>query len=330
MTEKFVFLLNQNQLNGIKILLKTLENKNCYAQEIEDICQKYKVSLTLGVLSCSTFYFSNLCDVKAYEKLLPRVAEKYFKEEIWNLLIDQGDYTKEELEEIFYNAFYNIKRQIKKDHQQIFEFFTSKQIQLKEPNLDKHGSGTLPYFHKLIIDHCQQKRHDLYFYEYLKQEFDVTQNDKNGNPYLHNLCRYSNDVRNFIILDPLSKKYIFQKNMSLLDSKGNTIYHLLFSDFSKYNVCATSKKFNLGHFVKYLGNFSQKKHDTCGINIFTHKNNKGFTVCDLIVKTHKKWKDNTFIKFGIGKSQINELKTILQFFKYDFSNDPKCIKKYFP
>ena len=73
MTEKFVFLLNQNQLDGTKILLKTLQNKNCYAREIEDICQKYKVSLTLGVLNSSNFYFSNLCHDKAYDKKL----EKY-------------------------------------------------------------------------------------------------------------------------------------------------------------------------------------------------------------------------------------------------------------
>ena len=101
--DNFVTLFSKEQLKGCQLIKDKLTNdtiEKTSVEELEDICDEYKIH----------FKFSIKISANRYSKLLPTVCDlNHYKPQIWDLLIDQGDYSPSELHELAQKTIFSSK-----------------------------------------------------------------------------------------------------------------------------------------------------------------------------------------------------------------------------
>ena len=324
-SNEFVALFTENQEEGCKLIKNLLQNEqeSASGDEIEDLCRQYNIHLK----------FSIQISTNRYEKLLPFVCTlKWFNREIWDLLIDQGNYTPNELIDIANGAISNGKVD-KTKKEKIFYWFIEHGIrQITQEN----------FFSWILLSF--RKKYD-FIREYIDNNFDLSMVDKNGNNFL-TICMKELPKWPYQ-LDPFSKKYIFkQDNKLVLQNKdGNTVYHVVLLDitltltltpsYSWYN----KSYYQMDKLVRCFSNFDQNKYFYYKIDLFSLKNNKGETILDTATRVMHdilKLKGVHYYLHNIKKkfykdcpALIKTFKSILTNFKYDFATDNKKMNTLF-
>jgi len=300
--------LNDEQVDGCNKILKLLYSKEATPMEIEDISKQYNIPLMF-----TSDYGTRSGGHKKLLEIYCDYCTKNFNPSICDLLMDQGNYSDEELSSYFTKAFYNKKisrYQTKKD---IFDWFIGKKIKLPMPYMYTSKS-TLPPFHKLLINHFDQKyERYVFFYNYLENNYDIEKVDqKHKNSAIHSYISqwYSWDNIRFDFLkftDSKSPKYAFSKPFCTVNNKNQTIYHLLFRKINKINMA------QLNILESIFKNYDMEEKDS----IFKIKElDTGMTVMELVCDLLQK----KILRFSNGSKLTN--KDLLKLFHYDFKKDP--------
>jgi len=314
---EFVTLFTKKQEKACKQIRDLLinEQESASSDEIEHLCKEHDIHLKFSIQISSN----------RYEKLLPFVCGlKWFNQEIWDLLIDQGNYTQDELNGFVERAMINSKTD-KTKKEKIFYWFI------------EHGINyiTQENLHQRIL-HSFRKKHN-FIIEYIDDNFDLSHvDDKNSDNFL-TICMRELPKWAYQ-LDPFSKKYMFKQDSKLVlqNKDGNTVYHCVLLSILEIlrnnNWYYGKSELKLDRLTRCFSNFDQTKYNAYKIDLFGLKNNKGETILDTACRVIC---DSLNLNLnGVNSSckkrfykdcpdLIKSFKIILTNFKYDFTTDNK-------
>jgi len=194
----------------------------------------------------------------------------------------------------------------------LYDWFIEKGAKIKCPKLPKTYRKTNTQFenidiHRLILNiWYDTSKYNKFYFQYLDTFYDITQQDKYKNTYLHYLAQHGYIRKT---TDPLSSDYLFKKkiDVNVQNINGDTALHIRCKDSYINSNCLS---------IKYF----PKNNETLKI-----RNNNGKTPLDILHDQFRMFMKNYHWK--ADQSLINEWYETLKYLGDDFVKDEFNIMK---